>query len=88
MRAKNAGGFLKPFLGLARSVICIPIPGEINAADPHALAAQTEMLGFETGTADSTTDAARMIAGRYSGPQRILICGSLYLAGHVLAENG
>lgn len=88
MNQKDTGGFLKPFLGLARSVICIPIPGEINAADPPALAAQAEILGFETGTADNTINAARIIAGRASGPQRILICGSLYLAGHVLAGNG
>ena len=43
-----------------------------------------------TETATSVADALDHIAGEVQtfGPPRILICGSLYLAGMTLAENG
>ena len=43
--------------------------------------------GIEAGTAESVLAAVRQIAARDPGA-RILICGSLYLAGGVLRENG
>ena len=51
-----------------------------------ALAAES---GFADVTqADSATDAVAALAGRRPAPGRLLICGSLYLAGWVLRENG
>ena len=44
--------------------------------------------GFEATPATSPEDALREIAKDEPGPARVLIAGSLYLAGLVLAENG
>lgn len=88
MTTKDVQGFLNPFQGLVRSVTCVPIPHEINSADPQILAREALALNFTCTTARNVTEAAQRIAGETSAPQRILICGSLYLAGTVLAKNG
>lgn len=88
MTLKDVHGFLKPFQGLVRSVTCVPIPNEPNSATAQTLAQEALALEFTCTTARSVSEAAQRIAGANSEPQRILICGSLYLAGTVLAKNG
>jgi dihydrofolate synthase/folylpolyglutamate synthase len=86
MGLKDAAGFLAPFRGLAREVVTVPIPGAHEAPhSPERLAQIALNLGFESRTASNVEDAIRRVELDDSTAKRILICGSLYLAGHVLA---
>ena len=86
MGLKDVTGFLSSFEGLARSVEAVPIPGAHEAPlQPEAIVAAARNLGIEASEAPSVEAALRNIDRRHSGPKRVLICGSLYLAGHVLA---
>lgn len=86
---KDAGGFLANFAGMTRHVIAVPIPGHDNAYTPSAFADATRHLGMRVETATGVEDALAAIAKlAYEVPPRILITGSLYLAGEVLRANG
>ena len=86
MGQKDAAGFLGPFRGLAKHVVTVPIPGAHEAPHPpDGLAAIARNLGFTSESAAEVTHAIRLVEAHDGAPKRILICGSLYLAGHVLA---
>jgi dihydrofolate synthase/folylpolyglutamate synthase len=86
MGQKDSAGFLKPFRGLVASITTVPVPGAHEAPHPPAaLADIARSLGFKAETAADTEAALRGIEARDATDKRILICGSLYLAGHVLA---
>jgi len=83
---KDAGGFLAHFRGLARKVITVPIPGAHEQPfEPVRLAAEAENVGLLAEPASGIEAAIQRIEASHLGPKRVLICGSLYLAGHVLA---
>jgi dihydrofolate synthase/folylpolyglutamate synthase len=89
MGNKDAGAFLANFAGLTRHIIVVRIPDTENAMPPDRLADAARHLGMRVEAAAGVADALRSIARLiYEIPPRILITGSLYLAGHVLAENG
>jgi len=89
MGNKDAQAFLTNFSGLTRHIIAVPIPGEDNAMPPEKVADAARGLGMRVEIADGVEAALRSIARlSYEVPPRILITGSLYLAGHVLAING
>ena len=89
MANKDAGGFLANFAGLTRHIIAVQIPGRDNAMPPDRLADAARALGMRVEVAESVESALQTLAGlAYEVPPRILITGSLYLAGHVLAVNG
>ena len=86
---KDAGGFLAEFRGLARDVVAVPMTGETPQRPPEEIAALAEDAGFRAKVAPDLEGALRGLAHTaYERPPRVLICGSLYLAGEVLAENG
>ncbi len=86
MGLKDAAGFLGPFSGIARRVVTVPIPGAHEAPfDPTALADVASKVGIEAETATDIEAALRRVDALDGGSKRVLICGSLYLAGHVLA---
>jgi dihydrofolate synthase/folylpolyglutamate synthase len=89
MANKDAAGFLANFAGQTRHIIAVPIPDRAGAMPPDALAAAGRGLGMRV---DMAADVAAALASlkrlAYEVPPRILIAGSLYLAGHVLAANG
>lgn len=86
MGQKDAANFLAPFVGLAGNLIAVPIPGAHEKPfDPADLAALASSLGFRAETAPDVPTALDRIANRQTGAHRILITGSLYLAGSVLA---
>ncbi len=88
MDGKDARGFLHQFHGIASLVITVPIPGEESAFDPDILSDLAIEMGFEAESAGSLDEALMISAsGRYD-EARVLICGSLYLAGHVLGAQG
>jgi dihydrofolate synthase / folylpolyglutamate synthase len=83
---KDAAGFLAPFRGLARDLIAVPIPGAHEKPhEPADLASIAIKTGIPASTATSVPAALQHIARQAQGPVRVLIAGSLYLAGHVLA---
>jgi dihydrofolate synthase/folylpolyglutamate synthase len=89
MGNKDAGAFLANFAGLTRHIIAVDVPGADNAMPPDRLADAARALGMRVEIAGSVETALRGLAKlAYEVPPRILIAGSLYLAGHVLALNG
>ena len=89
MANKDAGAFLANFAGLTRHIIAVQIPDRDNAMPPDRLADAARHLGMRVETAAGVEAALRSLTRlAYEVPPRILIAGSLYLAGHVLAANG
>jgi dihydrofolate synthase / folylpolyglutamate synthase len=92
LRTKDAVGFLNAFRGLARHVVTVEIPGEPASLGAGALYDAAREAGLDAAPGEDLEDAILQIAARahmdlHEAPPRILICGSLYLAGIVLAEN-
>ena len=84
---KDPHGLLAPFASLVQSLWAVPIEGHEHHS-PAALAATARDLGIAGQPCDSVTDALRTIAAVADQPPVVLILGSLYLAGEVLATNG
>ena len=86
---KDARAFLANFAGLTRHIMAVQIPGRDNAMPPDRLADAARALGMRVENAASVEAALQALSRlAYEVPPRILITGSLYLAGHVLAANG
>ena len=85
---KEPREFLKPLAPLVRSLIAVPIPGEHASLTAAQVAEHARAVGIPAKEASGVDAAVAAIASAASGACRILICGSLYLAGSVLAENG
>jgi dihydrofolate synthase/folylpolyglutamate synthase len=88
LTTKDLASFLRPLAPLARSVRIVGIPGEALAYAPDAGAALARAAGIEATPAPIVTAAIRELREQEPGPCRVLICGSLYLAGQVLRDNG
>jgi len=89
MANKDAGSFLANFAGLTRHIIAVTIPDLKNAMPPDRLTDAARALGMRVENATGVEAALRSLARlAYEVPPRILITGSLYLAGHVLSANG
>ena len=80
--------FLSAFAGLAGTVRTVAIPDEAHSLSAAQSAGTAQQAGLAAEPADSVAEAVADILRADEAPARILICGSLYLAGHVLAENG
>jgi dihydrofolate synthase/folylpolyglutamate synthase len=86
MGNKDAAGFLAHFRGLVRRVVAVPTPGSPEATyDPVDLAKVATAVGLAADAAPDVEAAITRLQRLDRGAWRILICGSLYLAGHVLA---
>ena len=80
---KDAGGFFEALKGVDAQVFTVGFNGA--AADPAALAAVAQGRGFGAMAAGSVSEALdRALA---LGAGRVVICGSLYLAGEVLGAS-
>ena len=87
LATKDSAGFLRNFAGMARRIIAVPIPHQEKSIPVGALAEIARGVGIPAeGCAD--LESALAAAGRFELAPRILITGSLYLAGEVLAKNG
>ncbi len=89
LSSKDCAGFLRNFAGLTRRIIAIPIEGQQNALSPDEIANAARSVGIPAMTRVSikaALDAVEML--ELDPPPRILITGSLYLAGEVLKQNG
>jgi dihydrofolate synthase / folylpolyglutamate synthase len=87
LNTKNAAGFLAPLALYTRALYAVTIPGEENPLPSAAIAAAARSVGLPAHESPSTAAALASIAADPT-PARILICGSLHLAGTVLAANG
>ncbi|MEM6668689.1 MAG: folylpolyglutamate synthase/dihydrofolate synthase family protein [Pseudomonadota bacterium] len=92
LNTKDPDGYLRPFDGLARRVFTVSIPGEPNTLPAEDVAQAAVRVGLSAQAAGSVEGALRTIMAEsandfVSDAPRILICGSLYLAGRVLREN-
>jgi dihydrofolate synthase/folylpolyglutamate synthase len=84
METKDAHAFVAPFKGLVERVYTVPIPEEQNAFGAEELAEIAASEGFTVTDAKSVPHALLQSRAAFSEPGRVLICGSLYLAGHAL----
>ncbi|RVT82150.1 bifunctional folylpolyglutamate synthase/dihydrofolate synthase [Rhodobacteraceae bacterium CCMM004] len=82
---KDAAGYLAPLSEVAEAMTAVPIPGEAAALAPEDLAAAARTVGL---TAATAPDVAAAVRSKAAPGARLLICGSLYLAGQVLRDNG
>jgi dihydrofolate synthase / folylpolyglutamate synthase len=88
LATKDLEGFLRNFAGLARRLIAVPIHQE-KALPPDAVAVAARRIGIPADIADGIEPALAGVARLdLETSPRILITGSLYLAGEVLAQNG
>ncbi|MCP1167478.1 bifunctional folylpolyglutamate synthase/dihydrofolate synthase, partial [Limimaricola sp. ASW11-118] len=88
LNTKDIAGYLRPLAGAAQALHAVSIPDEANTVPAAETARAARAAGFETVTqAGDVAQAIGEITAQAPSP-RILICGSLYLAGHVLRENG
>jgi dihydrofolate synthase/folylpolyglutamate synthase len=83
-QSKDVGGFLHPLLPLAASVWAVQEPGQHLALPVEAIVAAS---GGVARPGPDVRSALRKIAADSRGPARVLICGSLYLAGEVLKAD-
>ena len=87
LNTKDIAGYLAPLARVAQSLTAVSIPGETNTIPKEETARIAAGVGLPAQMANSVEDALAAIAAAHQG-SRILICGSLYLAGHVLRRNG
>jgi len=86
---KDAAGVLAPLAPRAQAIRTVAIPGEPLSLGAAPLAAMARAAGCaQSQPAESLEAAIADLARTLPGPARILVCGSLYLAGQVLAANG
>jgi dihydrofolate synthase/folylpolyglutamate synthase len=85
---KDVDGYLGHMATRFHSLRTVAIPGEAAtlSAEDAALCA-TKHFAMDAKPADCVDSALRDLIAGHAGPARVLICGSLYLAGKVLADN-
>ncbi|WP_298840484.1 folylpolyglutamate synthase/dihydrofolate synthase family protein [uncultured Roseobacter sp.] len=87
LNTKDVGGYMRPVAAVAEGLVAVSIPGEANTLPAEATAEAASDAGLDATVAPDVREAIAQITSR--APQaRILICGSLYLAGSVLRDNG
>jgi dihydrofolate synthase/folylpolyglutamate synthase len=87
LNTKDIGGYLRPLAPHVASLSAVSIPGEAATLPASATCAAALAAGMTAGEAPSVIEALHAIVAKDPNA-RVLICGSLYLAGQVLRENG
>ncbi len=87
LNTKDIGGYLRPMASVAQTLTAVSIPGETATLSADDTAKAAKAVGLQSFTAIDVQTAIEAIVTQ-SPKARILICGSLYLAGNVLRENG
>jgi dihydrofolate synthase/folylpolyglutamate synthase len=89
LATKETRAFLRPFKGLAQEVVAVPIAGDHYGRLPAEVALAAQQEGIPAAASESVGSALEYLSARdWSAPPRILITGSLYLAGEVLKLDG
>jgi dihydrofolate synthase/folylpolyglutamate synthase len=87
LNTKDVKGYMLPLAPYVTQMHAVSIPGEKNTLPAEVTRDAALAAGMAADTAASVADALIHIAAQ-SPQARVLICGSLYLAGSVLRENG
>ncbi len=88
LRNKDITGFLAPFADRIASLYAVPIPGH-ECHDPKDICWQVQdALGIDHADPVDNIETALSHIAAVSNAPKVLICGSLYLAGEVLRANG
>ena len=87
LSTKDVVGYLRPLAAHAETLHAVAIPGEAATLSAEDTAAAASDVGLETHVAASVSEALDDILS-HTPDARVLICGSLYLAGAILRENG
>lgn len=87
LNTKDVSGYMQPLAPHVHALQAVSIPGEANTLPSDVTAKAARDAGMTAHEADSVESALTAIF-KASSNARVLICGSLYLAGHVLRENG
>jgi dihydrofolate synthase/folylpolyglutamate synthase len=85
MDSKDARAVISAFRDVVETVYTVPVPGETNSFSPDILAEIAASEGFIAAPTNSVAHALLSSQSAFKAPGRVLIFGSLYLAGHVLA---
>jgi len=88
LSSKEPVAFLKPLAAQASDLIAVRIAGDHASLSAEDAAGAAAKAGIAAEIADGVDAAVARVLARESWPSRILICGSLYLAGVVLEMNG
>ena len=86
LNTKDISGYLSPLADVAQTLTAVSIPGEANTLPAETTAETSNAVGLSATSAGSVVEAIHQITAP-SPDARILICGSLYLAGNILREN-
>ncbi len=84
---KDASGFLRPLARYATAARAVPFPEGHAAYTPQEACAKAADVGLDCTPANDIGAALEDLLATQPAPMRILICGSLYLAGEVLVRN-
>jgi dihydrofolate synthase/folylpolyglutamate synthase len=87
LSTKDASGFLRHFQGLTQLATTVTIPGQPNSYSARELAEMAREQGISAQPAESLEEAFLRSRAASAGPVRIIVTGSLYLAGHVLEAH-
>lgn len=88
LKTKDPVAFLKILAPRIAALAAVAIPGEDASREAADIAGTARLWGVPAEAAASVEAAVAALAASDAGPARILICGSLYLAGSVLRDNG
>ncbi len=87
LNTKDVAGFMSPLRGVADALYSVSIPAETATLSADETAKAASDAGLKASPSESVLSAIREIVS-HTPDARIMICGSLYLAGSVLRENG
>ena len=87
LNTKDVTGYMRPLAPQVTRLHAVSIPGEKNTLPAEATRDAARTVGIDAVTAGSVAEALATISAT-SPEARVLICGSLYLAGSILRENG
>ncbi|MFC3086773.1 bifunctional folylpolyglutamate synthase/dihydrofolate synthase [Tabrizicola soli] len=87
LNTKDVTGYMRPLAPHVTCLHAVSIPGEKNTLPAETTRDAARSAGLQAVTAGSVAEALAGIAA-VAPEARVLICGSLYLAGTVLRENG
>ncbi|MDD7969854.1 bifunctional folylpolyglutamate synthase/dihydrofolate synthase [Roseinatronobacter alkalisoli] len=87
LNTKDVAGFMRPLADVTARLYAVSIPGEAATLSAEDTAKAAQSAGIDARQAESVASALADIAGQ-DAQAKVLICGSLYLAGQILRENG
>jgi len=87
LNTKDVRGYMRPLSKYVEKLAAVSIPGEPNTLPSSETAEAARDVGIQAAEFETVGDALANIVAE-SPNARVLICGSLYLAGQILRENG